>query len=47
MPYPKFTEDDYKKAEKEYKKGNTSPASEKVYSDKPYRSLHHIDDDDE
>lgn len=47
MPYPKFTEDDYKKAEKEYKKGNTLPASEKVYADRPYRSLHHIDDEDE
>lgn len=47
MPYPKFTEEDYKKAEKEYKKGNTAPISNKQYPDRPYRSLHHIDDDDE
>ena len=47
MPYPKFTEEDYKNAEKEYKKGNTAPISNnKVYSDRPIRSLHHIDDDE-
>ncbi len=47
MPLPKFTEEDYKAAEKEYSskpekvtKRTTSP------SGKPVRSLHHIDDED-
>ena len=49
MPYPKFTEEDYKRAEKEMKgkyvpKG--APANY-VPSGTPVRSLHHIDDDDE
>ncbi len=47
MPLPKFTEEDYKKAEKEMngkkKAGNRGYVSNGT---KP-RSLHHIDDDDE
>ena len=48
MPYPKFTEEDYKRAEKEMKgkyvpKG--APANY-VPSNTPVRSLHHIDDDE-
>ncbi len=46
LPYPKFTEEDYKKAEKEFKKGITSPAGTRNIPDRPYRSLHHIDDDE-
>ena len=46
FPYPKFTEEDYKKAEKEFKKGITTPASSRNIPDRPYRSLHHIDDDE-
>ncbi|MBQ8914917.1 MAG: hypothetical protein IJ046_01915, partial [Clostridia bacterium] len=50
MPYPKYTEEDYKAAEREMnstkrakKKSNTQslPSGEKK------RSLHHIDDDDD
>ena len=49
MPFPTFTEEDYKAAEREYKVKNkggksgigTSPNAGKV------RSLHHIDDDDD
>lgn len=44
MPYPVFTEEDYKKAEREYKKGKSG--SDTVYPPREYRSLHHIDDDD-
>ena len=44
MPYPVFTEEDYKKAEREYKKGKSG--QETVYPQREYRSLHHIDDDD-
>ena len=49
MPYPTFTEEDYKKAEKEFKKGITTPSGSRPTYDpnRPYRSLHHIDDDDE
>ena len=44
MPYPVFTEEDYKKAEREYKKGKSG--SDTVYPQREYRSLHHIDDDE-
>ena len=47
MPYPTFTEEDYKKAEKEYRKGITTPTTTRTYPNREYRSLHHIDDDDE
>ena len=46
MPYPKFTEEDYKKAEKDFKKGVTTPSSQREYPQREYRSLHHIDDDE-
>ena len=46
VPYPKFTEEDYKKAEKDYKKGVTSTGGKKEYPEREYRSLHHIDDDE-
>lgn len=47
MPYPTFTEEDYKNAEKEMKgkKPKQAPAGY-VPSDRPIRSLHHIDDDE-
>ena len=47
MPYPTFTEEDYKNAEKEMKGKRVSkvPAGY-VPSDRPIRSLHHIDDDE-
>lgn len=45
MPYPKFTEEDYKKAERDLK-GNTKSKKDVNYVVAPgeYRSLHHIDD---
>lgn len=46
MPYPKFTEEDYKKAEKDFKKGVTTPSSQREYPQREFRSLHHIDDDE-
>ncbi len=47
LPYPTFTEEDYKRAEKEYKKGITTSSQASNYDpQKPYRSLHHIDDDE-
>lgn len=47
MPYPKFTEEDYKNAEKEMKGKRVSKVPEGyVASDRPIRSLHHIDDDE-
>lgn len=47
MPYPTFTEEDYKNAEKELKGKKTSKVPNGyVPSDKPIRSLHHIDDDE-
>ncbi|MBQ8146209.1 MAG: YidC/Oxa1 family membrane protein insertase [Clostridia bacterium] len=47
MPYPKFTEEDYKNAEKELKGKKVSSAPEGyVAGDRPIRSLHHIDDDE-
>ena len=47
MPYPQFTEEDYKNAEKEMKGKKTSkvPAGY-VPGERPIRSLHHIDDDE-
>lgn len=56
MPYPTFTEEDYKRAEKEMKArktGRSYNSYEKKYMEKnngeapPFRSLHHIDDDDD
>ena len=48
MPYPKFTEEDYKNAERELKGKKTSGApAGYVPSDRPIRSLHHIDDDED
>lgn len=51
IPFPVFTEEDYKRAEKEYNKGrDIREVKKKTPSDpnKPkVRSLHHIDDDDE
>lgn len=47
MPFPTFTEEEYKLAEKEYRKGVTTPSSQRTYPEREYRSLHHIDDDDE
>lgn len=45
MPYPQFTEEDYKKAERDLK-GNTKSKKDTSYVVNPgeYRSLHHIDD---
>ncbi len=48
MPLPKFTEEDYKAAEKEMKAQSKGQPTKRNYSSdgtKP-RSLHHIDDDD-
>lgn len=48
MPYPTFTEEDYKNAEKEMKGKRVSKVPEGyVPGERPIRSLHHIDDDDE
>ncbi len=45
MPLPKFTEDDYKAAELEFK--GKAPAKRELDPNRPkVRSLHHIDDDD-
>lgn len=46
MPTPKFTEEDYKAAEKEYGAAKTSQKAPKNKSGKVVRSLHHIDDED-
>jgi len=47
MPYPKFTEEDYKNAEKEMKGKRVSKVPEGYMpGDRPIRSLHHIDDDE-
>lgn len=46
LPYPKFTEEDYKQAEKDYKKGITAPSGSRNIPEREYRSLHHIDDDE-
>ena len=48
MPYPVFTEEDYKKAEKEYNKGKEVKKHVEKDPNRPkVRSLHHIDDDDD
>lgn len=46
MPYPEFTEEDYRKAERDMKGQRKSKKSEAEYVVQPgeYRSLHHIDD---
>lgn len=46
MPYPKFTEEDYKKAERELKGTSKNKKTDASYVVAPgeYRSLHHIDD---
>lgn len=47
LPFPKFTEEEYKQAEKNYKKGNlSSPSARQIPEGREYRSLHHDDDDD-
>ena len=49
MPYPQFTEEDYRNAEREMKgkKPHGGAPAGYVPSDKPVRSLHHIDDDED
>ena len=50
MPLPTFTEEDYKQAEKEIKAKSKGQRLHTVVQDdsgKQYRSLHHIDDDDD
>ena len=50
MPLPKFTEEDYKQAEKELKnrsKNKKEPAMSVANDGRVYRSLHHIDDEDD
>ena len=51
MPVPKFSEEDYKAAEREISGSKTKPKSKKTAERDPnrpkVRSLHHIDDDDE
>ena len=46
MPYPQFTEEDYKKAERDLKGTRRDKKSQADYVVQPgqYRSLHHIDD---
>lgn len=46
IPVPKFTEEDYKAAEKEYAAKPEKAAKKTTSSGKPVRSLHHIDDED-
>ena len=47
MPYPTFTEEDYKNAEKIMKGKKIDTPSGYVSNGRPIRSLHHIDDDDD
>ena len=50
FPAPKFTEEDYKAAERAYKGKKVDVSMEndpRVIPGKKYKSLHHIDDDDE
>ena len=50
MPLPTFTEEDYKKAEKEMKaknRGKAEPEYTAAPDGREYRSLHHIDDEDD
>ena len=46
MPAPKFTEEDYKAAEKEMAATETKSNKKRTSSGKVVRSLHHIDDED-
>ena len=46
MPLPKFTEEDYKAAEKEFNSKNSHKKSSGNPSGAKVRSLHHIDDED-
>ena len=46
MPAPKFTEEDYKKAESEMAAADAKAGKKKASSGKVVRSLHHIDDED-
>jgi hypothetical protein len=50
MPLPTFTEEDYRRAEKEMKAKNKGKKEESNYAaaadGRVYRSLHHIDDDE-
>lgn len=51
MPLPTFTEEDYRRAEKEMKAKNKGKKEESNYAaaadGRVYRSLHHIDDEDD
>ena len=50
MPLPTFTDEDYKRAEKEMKaksKGQRLPTVIVAENGQQYRSLHHIDDEDD
>ncbi len=48
IPFPEFTEEDYKRAEKEYNKGKEVKKRVEPDPNRPkVRSLHHIDDDEE
>ena len=46
MPAPKFTDEDYKKAESEIAAADAKAGKKKTSSGKVVRSLHHIDDED-
>ena len=46
MPAPKFTEEDYKKAESEIAAADAKAGKKKASSGRVVRSLHHIDDED-
>ena len=46
IPAPRFTEEDYKQAEKELKNSGKSYASNRPVSKVPPKSLHHIDDEE-
>ena len=46
IPAPRFTEEDYKQAEKELKSSGKSTASRRPVSKVPPKSLHHIDDEE-
>ena len=46
IPAPRFTEEDYKQAEKELKSSTKSTASRRPVSKVPPKSLHHIDDEE-
>lgn len=47
MPMPVFTEEDYKAAERELKGKKGKQTAERAPSERPVRSLHHIDDEDD